>query len=332
MRLTTIFMGAFALVSTVSAPSLTSIPASAQEQWTMTSNYPDANFMTQNIRMFLDEVHEGTGGDIEITLHNNQSLYKLAEVLRAVQTGQVELGDIHTGTYGNQDPMFEMDALPFLADDYESALCLWDNQKAYFTEMLEPRSVRILFAQFWPLQGFYANNAVESVSDLEGLKMRVYSPTTRRMAELLGADPVILPFGEIPQGFGTGLINSMFTSPQTGIDVQAWDFVSHYAPVGAMRTKAFVVINENAYQQLSEEHKAVVQEAAERAEERGVEMSDETTQEQLQTLEEQGIVVTEPSQEFLEELRQVGRTMVDEWKADVSEEHQEVLQQFQENC
>ena len=50
----------------VAAAALMS-PVMAQE-WNMPTPYPDANFHTQNIKMFADEVAKATGGKLKITV------------------------------------------------------------------------------------------------------------------------------------------------------------------------------------------------------------------------------------------------------------------------
>ncbi len=66
----------------------------AQTKWDMPTPYPDSNFHTKNVRQFADEVAKGTGGKLQITVHPANSLVKMAEMKRAVQTGQVPIGEM----------------------------------------------------------------------------------------------------------------------------------------------------------------------------------------------------------------------------------------------
>src|SRR3546814_1307313 len=100
------------------------------------------------------------------------------------------------------------------------------------------------------------------------------------MGEMLGFNATILPFAEVPQAFSTGLIEAMFTSPQTGIDIQAWDNTSHFTYAGAMLNKNAVIVSERYFSALSPEDQRNLLAAAERAELRGFEMSAQTRSEE----------------------------------------------------
>lgn len=297
--------------------------------WKMASGYPDSSYLTENLRGFLADVEKRTNGEIKVTLHNNQSLVKLPDIARAVQNNQVTLGEVYAANLGNQDPMFTLDAIPFLAPDEASAWALWSAQRPYFDKWFARRGTRVLFAQFFPGQGFFAKKPIRSAADLDGVKLRIYSNETKHMGELLKARPLVVQFGEVPQAFATGMIDGMFTSPQTGIDTQAWDFTGNYVHVGAMRAKLFVVINEGAWRKLSKASQEALLAAAAAAEKRGMQRGTEVTAQQIQTLGSKGIQVTSASPEFLAELESVGRTMADEWRKQASPEQRQVLNAYE---
>ena len=67
------------------------------------------------------------------------------------------------------------------------------------------------------------------------------------MGTLLGFNATILPFAEIPQAFSTGLIEALFTSAQTGVDIQAWDNTKYFTNVGAILSKNALILNKRAF-------------------------------------------------------------------------------------
>src|SRR3546814_17402791 len=88
------------------------------------------------------------------------------------------------------------------------------------------------------------------------------------MGEMLGFNATILPFAEVPQAFSTGLIEAMFTSPQTGIDIPAWANTSHFPYAGAMLTKNAVLVSARYFSALSPADQRNLLAAAARAEPR----------------------------------------------------------------
>jgi len=307
------------------ALGLVATEATAQ-QWLMASGYPEDNFHTMNIREFIADVEETT--DLTIDLQSNDTLIKHDAIKTAVQRGQVPIGEIRLGVYGNEDPMYILSSLPFIAADYSEAWLLKDVQDEYFEELFAEAGMRILYYSPWPGQGFYTKFPVDSVDDFEDVSLRIYSTATQEMGELLGFEATILPFAEIPQAFSTGLIEALFTSPQTGIDIQAWDSTSHFTYAGAIFTKNAVVVNEAMFQSLDRDTRDAVLAAAEEAELRAWEMSAATTQEQIGILEENGMMTTDAPQSVIERMIEIGDTMTTTWREEASPEAEAILDRY----
>src|SRR5213596_2687041 len=95
--------------------------AQAQTKWDMPTPYADGEFHTRNVRQFVEDVQKATGGKLEIQVHSNGSLIKHPDMLRAVSTGQVNIAEFLLSQFGNEDPIFEADNLPFVAAGYDDA-------------------------------------------------------------------------------------------------------------------------------------------------------------------------------------------------------------------
>jgi TRAP-type transport system periplasmic protein len=301
------------LLTVAAALAVAGSAHAADVEWNFASGFPDGNFHTRNITQFIEEVGELSGGLLGMTLHSNQSLFRLENTKRAVQTEQVPIGELLLVQFGNEDPLYEISAVPFLAETYERAEKLWQASREPLADRFARDGIRLLFGVPWPVQGFYANGAIESGADLQGVRFRSYSAMTARMAEELGALPTSIVFSEIPQAFATGLVSAMYTSPQTGIDTQAWDFTTHFVNVGGNFTMNVIIANERALQRLDAPLREAVLEAAARAEERGWRRSQEVTAEQIEVLKSHGIAVSGPTPQLLAELQAVGETLTAEW-------------------
>jgi TRAP-type transport system periplasmic protein len=305
-------------------------PGTAADKWTMASGYPDGNFHTQNIKQFLEEAQKASAGKLEVTLHSNQSLFKLPEIKRAVQSGQVQVGELLLVQYGNEDPVYDVSSVPFFADTYPKARKLWEISRPLIAERLARQGIHLLYGVPWPPQAFYTKVPVKSVADFKGMKMRTYNVQTARMAELMGAVPATVAFSEIPQAFATGLVASMFTSAQTGIDVQAWDFSRYFTNVGGNHSMNVVIANEAALGRLPADVKAAVLDAARKAEQRGWQMSEDVSGKQVQVLKEKGMTVTDASSEFRGQLDTIGVTLTEEWMKRAGEVGQTVVRKFRQ--
>ena len=305
--------------------ALASGPALAVD-WIMASGYSEDNFHTKNIRAFIDEVGKTTS--VKINLNSNDSLIKLDAIKTAVQRGQVPIGEIRLGVYGNEDPMYILAGLPFIASNYSEAWMLKDLQKGYFDAKFAKDGMRILYYTPWPGQGFYTKTPVASTEDFKGKKLRIYSTATQKMGEMLGFNATILPFAEIPQAFSTGLIEALFTSPQTGIDIQAWDNTSHFTYAGAILSKNAVIVSERYFSALSDADKAAMLAAAAKAELRGWEMSAQTTADQMKVLAKNGMTTGNAPAPVIDAMKKIGLSMMDYWRKTASPEAVAVLDRY----
>jgi TRAP-type C4-dicarboxylate transport system substrate-binding protein len=121
----------------------------------------------------------------------------------------------------------------------------------------------------------------------------------------------------------------MITSPSTGADSKAWDFVTHYTDIQAWLPKNIVVVNKKAFRKLDKKTQEAVLTAAKEAEERGWEMSKKETAEKTAILKENGIIVVTPSEELMAGLKEIGASMLEGWKKDAGSEGAALLEAYQ---
>ncbi len=288
------------------------LPAWA-ETWDMPTPYGDAVFHTQNISEFAADVEEATGGDLSITVHSAGSLFAHPEIKDSVRRGLAPIGETLMSRLANEDPIFAIDSIPFLASSYDEARKLWEASRPMVEEKLAEQGLKLLFAVPWPGQSIYTKEAITSTADLDGAAFRAYNTSTERLAQLMGAVPTQIETGDIPTAFATGRVDAMITSPSTGVSSQAWDFTNHYTDTQAWLPKNMVIVNQRAFDALPEETRNALVEAAARAETRGWEMSAAETEEKMATLKENGMQVSDPSEELSRQLAEIGETMTQEW-------------------
>ncbi len=243
--------------------------------WDMATPYPDSEFHTKNVRQFADDIAAATNGELQITVHSAQSLFKSPEIKQAVQNNLVPIGELLMANLYNEDPIFGADNIPFIATSYEAAGKMWEAQRPLVEARLAEDGIRLLYAVPWPGQGFYTKDEIASKEDLKSKRFRTYNATTSRMAELMGAVPTTIEAVEIPQAFSTGIVDAMVTSAATGVNTKAWDFTNHFYDLRAWMPKNMIMVNEGAFQSLTDEQQKAVLDAAAAAEERGWQMSQE---------------------------------------------------------
>jgi TRAP-type C4-dicarboxylate transport system substrate-binding protein len=296
--------------------------------WDMPTPYPDKTFHTQNIAIFADDVAKATGGELTIKIHSAGSLFKHPEIKNAVRAGQVPIGEFFVSLLSNEQAVFGADSQPFLATNYDEAKKLWDAQLPIITTILDKQGLMPLYSVAWPPQGLYTKKEIKTVDDLKGIKFRAYNATLELFANKIGAAPTQVEVPDIPQAFATSRVEAMITSPSTGANSKAWDFVTHYTDIQAWLPKNIVVVNKKAFRKLDKKTQEAVLTAAKAAEERGWKMSKQETNEQTAILKENGIIVVTPSAELMTGLKEIGASMLEEWKKDAGPEGAALLKAY----
>ena len=149
-----------------------------------------------------------------------------------------------------------------------------------------------------------------------------------RFAQLAGAAPTQVEAQDIPQAFSTGQVEAMITSPSTGANTKAWDYVSHYTAINAWVPKNIVVVNKSAFEALDAASQKAVQDAAMAAEVRGWELSKQETESKTAALKEGGMTIVEPSAELIEGLKEIGSQMQVEWQENASDEAKMIVKEY----
>lgn len=316
------------LLSACAAAVISTSVSAAPAKWDLPTAYPASNLHTENLQQFVKDVKEFSGGDFDITLHINASLFKAPEIKRAVQSNQAQAGEILLTNFANEDPIYALDGLPFLATGYDAAWKLYQAQKPVLAKKLESQGMMLLFSVAWPPQGIYANNEINTVDDLKGLKWRAYSPVTARIADLVGAQPVTIQQAELAQAMATGVVNAFMTSGSTGWDTKVYEYMKRFYDTQAWLPKNAVLVNKKAFDALDENNKQALLKAAEIAEKRGWELSREKTQWYLDNLAKNGMEIIKPSEELMAGLNKVGETMLDEWLKSAGEDGQKVIKAY----
>jgi TRAP-type C4-dicarboxylate transport system substrate-binding protein len=301
------------------------LPAAAQTKWDLPTAYPATNFHTENITQFASDVDKATGGKLKIQVHANASLFKAPEIKRAVQGGQAQAGEILLVNFENEDPLFGLDGIPFLAASYGDSMKLYKASRKALDDKLAKQGVKLLYTVPWGPQGIYTKKTLNSVADMKGLKWRAYSPSTAKIAELVGAQPVTVQAAEVSQALATGVVDSYMSSGATGYDSKTYEHLKNWYDTQAWLPKNAVIVNAKAFDALDKPTQAAVLKAAADAETRGWKLSEEKNGWYVAQLKDKGMMILKPSEQLTADLRRVGNYMLAEWQRKAGDEGKKVI-------
>jgi TRAP-type C4-dicarboxylate transport system substrate-binding protein len=302
--------------------------AVSAQSWDLPSAFAPSNFHTVNLEKFADGVKNATGGKFSLKVHAGASLYSATGIKRAVQAGQVPIGEILMVWLVNENPLYAIDGLPFVAASYDAARKLSNVQRPYVEKILDAQGLKLLYSVPWPPQGLYAPKEISSVADLAGLNFRAYDKQTSRIGELVKARPTTIQPAEVAQALATGKINSLIASAQSGVDYKAWESVKFFYDLQAWLPKNMVIVNQAAFNALDKATQSTLLAEAKKAEEAGWAASQATAEATKKTLAANGMRVLQPSPALIGEFNKIGQQMLDEWLATAGAEGKTVIDAF----
>lgn len=285
----------------------------AAEKWDMPMAYNDGNFHTINGKLFAEAVNVCTGGELMITVHGGGSLFKGNEIKRAVRTGQAQIGERLLSAHANENAVFGYDSVPFMATSFEDSEMLKKAASSVLGKVLDKQNMVMLYSVPWPPQGLYFKKAINSTSDMKGIKFRAYNAATARLAELSGMLPVQIEAAELVQALATGVADSFISSGSTGYDKKVWEHLSHFYDTQAWLPRNTVFANKKAFNALPKQSQNCLRSSAMLAGAAGTARSEQLTGWYLSELAANGMQVAPPGDKLKGELQKMGATMSAEW-------------------
>ena len=218
-----------------------------------------------------------------------------AEKFDQVTTGLLEISLSDIRSVAQVEPFVYGLRLPYLFDDaahMQRAL----HKGAIFdrvNEALAPQDAMLLaIAPLGPSSGIITTDtAVRAPSDMADLRMRALDDAQIAMYEAWGSSGTIVPWGEVPAGLQTGVIDGYLNSPFVPIMFGQTDFVKNFADAGVIMPARAVLASRMWYDGLSDEERAAVDAAVETADSATQEWLDRVSVSSLEALEEAGVSV-----------------------------------------
>src|SRR6059058_1127185 len=157
-----------------SGPALGQAPT----EWRFFTYFPVNDKPAQLNRAFAEDVGKATNGRLKITvLAAGELPYKAPDVVRAVGSDQVQMGDVAVGFASGDVPQLNVLSLPFLCTTYDQfAKAIPAVQKVADEELQNKFGVTVGMHWTMPPQNFWLNRPVARVDDLKGLKVRAWNP------------------------------------------------------------------------------------------------------------------------------------------------------------
>jgi TRAP-type mannitol/chloroaromatic compound transport system substrate-binding protein len=244
------------------------VHAQAAIRWRMVSSFPKSlDTLYGAAEVFAAQVKAMTGGRFEVTTHAAGELMPAFGVVDGVQQGTVEAA--HTAPYyffGKSECFALGCAIPFGLNSRQMTAWMYEGNGLKLMREFYARYniVNLPGGNTGSQMGGWYRKEIKGLADIKGMKMRI-GGFAGRVLERLGAVPQNIPAGEIYQALEKGTIDAAewvgpYDDQKLGFNKVA---PYYYYPgwwEGGPQLDFF--INQKAWDALSTEHKAIVENAA----------------------------------------------------------------------
>ena len=250
---------------------------------------------------FKEYVEANLGDKYEVQIYPNELLGSSAKALELLQTGAIEYVVCSTSNLESFDNIYQLFSLPYLfvdKDGYDKVVADQDFMNSIY-EKTEASGFRAVAAYDAGVRNIYATKPVYTPDDLKGLKIRVQaSPTNIEMINRMGGAAVAMSYSEVYTGIQSGVIDGAENSELALVAMKHGEVAKYYTYTQHQIVPDLLVANVKFLDSLSEEERAVFDEAARLS----AEAETEAWNEQIETAkttaqEEMGVtfIDTDPS-------------------------------------
>lgn len=184
-------------------------------------------------RPFFDALAKNLGAKIKVEFNPMDVLsIQAADALRLMRSGAFDVMSIQIGMASRDDPFFEGVDLIGVAPDMAELRKVVTAYREVFDRRLQQKfNAKVL--TLWPFgpQTIYCNAQINSVDDLKGQKVRVFTPSMAALMRHFGATPVTLQFSEVYPSLQRGVATCAVTAPTAGNSAKWPEVTTHFLPL-----------------------------------------------------------------------------------------------------
>jgi TRAP-type transport system periplasmic protein len=272
------------------------VPAIAQVQWKMATEYPETNISGVGLATFGKLVASNTHGYLTtVNAFDNEMKISSGEMLRAVQDNRIAGGDAFAGPLEASDPIFGLSSLPFVVQSVDSARAVNARARPLYEHALAARGLKLLYMTIWPSTGLWSDQPLKNADDLRAMSVRTYDNNSAEVMRTVGATAEYLPFNEAIAKIKEHKLNAILTSGDGGAGRKLWDDLHHFTSINYAIPISIAFVRQDYFEALPKEAQDEVEAAAAETEKSQLELLANRTAENYKRMRSNGVSIDEPA-------------------------------------
>ncbi|WP_029058570.1 TRAP transporter substrate-binding protein DctP [Stappia stellulata] len=295
----------------------------------ITLQLPMKSHLGQNVALFKEKVEALSNGDVSVEIYDSAQLYKDSEVPQAVGSGAIEMGVASLTRYVGDVPAVDLFYMPFLLNNEElvrKAVAPDSPVRAPLDEAILGTGSRVLWWQAYGGVVLLSKDApLKTPADIEGKKVRVFGKTLGEWIKAAGGAPTLISGSEQYIAYQRGTVDIGMTGVSGVKSRRLWEVMDTITVTNNADIEFIVVVNEDFWQGLPEQHRAWITQAAREAEQDVRDRMASIEAEAYAMAEENGMAVYELSDAEVTAWKAAAQPVYDQFAADAGDLGQQVL-------
>ncbi|MDE0531778.1 MAG: TRAP transporter substrate-binding protein [Albidovulum sp.] len=252
------------LLGVIAASSLI-CEAAVAEEWRGWNIHVDGYPNTIAMDKFAELLAEKTDGEITLQMFHHGTLGSQPDAIEQVRLGGLEIGNFNLGPIGPVAAEANVVSLPFIFKDVPHMFRVLEGEGG--EKIAEGMAAKGLVPLAWYDAGarsFYnGTKPINAPEDVAGMKVRVMNNDLYSgMISQLGGNPSPMAFAEVYQSLKTGVVDGAENNWPSYESTGHFEVAGYYSLSQHLIIPECVCINADVYNELSDELKEAVTEAA----------------------------------------------------------------------
>lgn len=248
---------------------------------------------------FAKEVKDKSNGKIEIAIFPSGQLGDDRSMIEQLEGGALDFTFAELGRFSIFFPEAEAYTLPYMMKDFEHMQkATWNTEfgKKLMERIYNELGITILAQGYNGTRETTSNKAINSIKDMEGLKLRVpTAPANLNYAKYSGASPTPMAFSEVYLALQTHSVDGQ-ENPLSAIRAQKFYEVQPYlAMTNHIINDQLYLVSNDTMDRLTPELRKVVKDAAVDAAKYHTNLFVTEEANLKQFFQEHGVTITEPN-------------------------------------
>jgi len=254
-----------------------------------------------------EQVHEESDGKMRIDIYPSQQLGSERELLELLQIGSLDITKVSSSVLEGFEPLYKIFSVPFLFENEEHRFAVYDGQVG--RELLDAgQSIHLVGLTYYDAgtRSFYTKDRpILHPDDLQGMKIRVQeSPASLQMVNMLGGSATPISFGELYTALQQRIVDGAENNPPSLYLTRHYEVVDYYSLDEHTAVPDMLFASQFTWERLTDEEKKIIRDAAQASAIYQRKLWEESTNEAMEAVQEEGIEVVRPDKEpFREKLQ-----------------------------